>query len=756
MRKTLTVFFERLFELSVFVAVFGVSGGAFGTTLQGPFFEKFILVSAAILAVAFAFVGRALVAGKLSYVRIPAAGIFGALVAVYGASAIFSDTPSRGLWGIFEDPFVGFLGIGFLAVFSFLYACLYSDCLFRATAFGLVLGNFFAALHVAGAPFPGLGMGDSFSAATSLLFGVFFIVTLLSEKDVRGFFGGVAQKIWIIFLFLVLGVSLFAVGKLFNENIWWPVCAGFGVMLLFALAGLVSFSRRSIVSVVVAVLFFTGVATLGSTWVAQKDSSSMDVQTLFRVAYDSFLNRPVLGYGPGRYEEAYALHFPKEINATAFLGKRFETAPGGVWEWASTIGSFGALLFVLLASGTAGVVWYALKNDIRSNNRNLLCFFSAFCALVPVLFFFAYDGVLLFYFFLFLGGLLGIVSRRNVWTSSRVCEKKLHLDPRYVPAAFLFGLFVVGASVFFEIRLGGMMSAGVSAHVVSETEDFSIIADRLERAARRDASEPEYDRRLGETYVGLAVAESLKENADGPTMERLYNLAFKYAVEANKKAPYDIQTVESLARVYEAASATISSATDLAIDQYAKAEALEPNNPLLPFHRGVLLLKSVQNGTKADEDVKKKKLQDAVDALNTAIDRGGNFPAAFYQLALVRREQKDIPRAIEIAQKAVASVPNDASSLLLLASLYLEDKDTEKAGTVLERAKLIAGNDPALYLYYGKWYAAQDKKDEAKAAYQKAQSLLPDAQKSVKDSIDQLIKDLDAKKETPDTVEAFL
>lgn len=743
MKKFFLSLGEAVTEGVLFFTIFGVLIFSWDKTAQGILFEKFLLFGAGVLLLGLFVLIRGFFVGHIQLTRIPVGGLLGLIVGVFGVSTFFSDDVRRSVWGLFSDPFLGFLATAELCLFAFLVASIYSDRLFRVITFAFIGSNALISFSLLGI-LPQMQM--VYSPATLfaiLLVGIFFSITILSVQKVNGFFRGVAQKSWTLILFLILGVSLLSVERIMNDIFWWSVVLGFGVFLLFAIAGKVTFSSKSTWAIVGVVIFFSLRFLTGGTAPLSQETSP-DRNIFWDVAKDSFFEKPLFGYGPSMYSRAYSLNMPKEVVQTPFLGKNFSVGTGGLWEWISTIGAVGTLAFLLLIVGYMGIVWYALKEEDHASNRDLLGLFSASIGLLPILIYVEYNGVLLFLFFLLIGGIFGVLSHRATWRDSQIRYIRLRWDPRYLPGVVLVVVFLFGLVGALVIHMGNVLRAGLFAYQAESATDIQTVVDSLGRAQKLDSKEAEYARRLGVIYGALAREESLKEEPDLAKMEDQYNRAFSSAVEATRLAPKDIVMIESLARVYESASTSIPLALDMAIDQYVLLEQMSPNNPIYSFKQGALLLRSVQENTKLDEEAKKKRRQESDEALSRAIVSGGNFSAAYYQLALLHRDRKEHDEAVWNALQAVEFSPYDATSILLVVSLYLEDPTKwNEVGDLLNRAEAINPNDPALHLYFGRWFNEKGRIDEARWSYQHASSLLGENQKEIQEYIENLIQGLD-------------
>lgn len=83
-------------------------------------------------------------------------------------------------------------------------------------------------------------------------------------------------------------------------------------------------------------------------------------------------------------------------------------------------------------------------------------------------------------------------------------------------------------------------------------------------------------------------------------------------------------------------------------------------------------------------------------------------------------ENRDLPRALELIEKAVGIEPDNPYFLDSLAWVHYRMGDLDKAWEIIRQAVSQPVGDPVIWEHYGDIAAAMGKKAEAAAAYGKA------------------------------------
>ncbi len=116
-----------------------------------------------------------------------------------------------------------------------------------------------------------------------------------------------------------------------------------------------------------------------------------------------------------------------------------------------------------------------------------------------------------------------------------------------------------------------------------------------------------------------------------------------------------------------------------------------------------------------------------------------HYQALNYIGYTLAEENRDLKRALEMLRKAVALSPQSDYILDSLAWALYKSKQLDEAWTIINQViEIHTTNDPVVWEHYGDIANALDKKDEARAGYEKALELSP----SNADSIRKRLADL--------------
>lgn len=746
MKNTILKILRVMLESTLFIGIFGVLAVCLDITAPGVFFEKFVFFCGVGIALVLLWLSRSWMLGRVVLVRTPVELFLMLILVSFGVSTILSNNILGGAWGGYRDPFTGFLGMVGLSIFSLLLATLYSHFVFRTISVACVTAGSVVALGFFGV---GPWSCDAYGAGTTfavIFSGVLFSIAFLSEPLARGFFQGVAHKIWLIVVGVSLLVSCVALAMTIDSTLWISALAGLGIFALFAFSGYVPTSPRSLGAIAFVALFLIG-GFFFSGMIPEDDfrAPSLDFTMSWEVAKRSLLDRPIFGYGPGEYAEAYALYATLDSTRLDLVGARPIVGAGVVWDWSVTLGLVGIFAFLGLLGSVVGVVWHELRRSGKQmDNRDLLSFLSVLAGVTPILLFVEYNGTILFLFFLCVGGLMGAIAHR--FTGKSV-EWETRIRSKYLPVLLITLAFGVATIGFFGFSVGRMSVAGYVAQAGLLAESPQGAIEKFLIATQLSPKQSEYFVRLAEAYVASAVLHSLEGKENISRLEELYNNAFLAGAEAERLSPGDILVADSMARVYESASVTIPESRKWAIDQYATLERMEPASPIHPFRRGVLLFREATEGNLGEEE-KQRVLRESVVAFRDAISKGENFPSAYYALSVSYRELKNFNEAKKSIDRALELAPNDLETMLMAIALYFDDENKQgRVEALLRRVNAQAPENTAVLLHSGRFYAKRGDKERARASYEKAKQSLSEEDVDVATNIDALIGSLDEPKE---------
>ena len=215
----------------------------------------------------------------------------------------------------------------------------------------------------------------------------------------------------------------------------------------------------------------------------------------------------------------------------------------------------------------------------------------------------------------------------------------------------------------------------------------------------------------GSTKLGLKMIEEAlaaePDSADlwhvsGLAAIRQNNLAeaqaaFKKAVELE---PGRVESYNQLARLYASAGQI-----DKALEQYLEASEQEPDNATIRHFLGVLY-EMTGDSTKASEQYE------------VALQKDSNLAQAKNNLAyMMAEENRDLDRALKLAQEAKAGMPDSASAADTLGwVLYKRGVHSAAIGYLREAVTVAGGEDVAIgeiRLHLSKAYEATGDNDKA-------------------------------------------
>jgi tetratricopeptide (TPR) repeat protein len=278
------------------------------------------------------------------------------------------------------------------------------------------------------------------------------------------------------------------------------------------------------------------------------------------------------------------------------------------------------------------------------------------------------------------------------------------------------------------------MGQAIRSEKVSEEGSITKIG----KAIQLNRKEGRYFNRLGQEYLILTNEEMLKGEKDMDVNKiRAYLTAGVQAgVIGRDLMPRDVNSVETLAQIYENSGIYLAEGLDSAEKEYRKALELEPNNPSLYVRLG--LIKTKMAATKEKTEEKKVLVEEAKELFKQAIEVRKNFDSAYYNLASTEEALGQLDEAIEDMKKAVSLQGNNINYVFNLARM-LQSRGGDDDNKVAENLfKQILGVNNNLGLLYEK----TDRKAEAKAEYEKVIELLPEGSEKTKEQLEKMIENI--------------
>lgn len=500
-----------------------------------------------------------------------------------------------------------------------------------------------------------LGILAGFSCLTSLFVIEFFSITRMAK---------------VVFSLFIL-VSLFTIAAV-NYTLVWKL-VGIFALLIFVYKisslgrapqeeGKDRFPAFSFAVVMIALLFFMSGQFIGS-YLPNKLSLinaevSPSLSSTFEVTKEALKKDPLLGTGPNRFSELWAMYRPTSINNSIFWNVSFNSGSGVLPTFLATTGYLGVLswflfIFVFLSAGVKLIL-----SGIRQNmHREMVALFILALYLFLAAFFYSVGPVSFLFAFAFTGMFVGLMSNREngeISVSFMNEQKK-----SFFFVLCLVVVMVISAAMAFKYveRFASVSYFGsaVQSESISEAESSIVKALSLH-------SNDLYMRTYTQVYL-LKLNSLLNKEAnalseeDKADIQSSFTQALSGALGATTYNKSNYLNFQTLGNVYSTAGALgVKDAFTKAVEAYQTAETLNPQNPSTPL--------SIARAYFADG-----KLKEAKDLANKALTLKGNYIDALIMLSQIARREGNSGSALSYAEQALSISPSDQNLIDYVSSL---------------------------------------------------------------------------------------
>jgi len=772
--------FDKVIGLSVFMIAIGIPLYFTSMSFQGIVFEKQLYFYFWLLLALVSWAAKGVITEEMIIKRtpldIPIIGFWAACL----LSVFFSVDRWHSFWGAFGDPSRGFMSITGVIILYYLIISNFDQKRLRPILFGLVGGGavlvFWSSLIFLKIPFIGgtvdslvsghfaqfiplstsgsiTGLGAYFSALLIL-----FTVSILklSEKDNMG----IMEKTSVGFLLTALFFDLVLLLSIYGFVPWIGLFSGVVLFLIYILSKIVRPKMSwawlpMVLFVAVMIIRMTGEVQIAR--VNFPTEASLNYKLSWDIAISSLKDKFILGSGPATYGYDFSLHKPQYFNDNAFYMLRFYQGTGVIFESIATLGALGTFFLVILILSFVSVSIYLISREKEKNKLYSLGLLAASFVLLIDALSMKLEGTVLI-----LTALVGIVALTSILNESDTQTKTLSLSLKASPKfalALAFVFMVISAGVaFLFVFLGKIYTADIYAGraVMVSSANTEDAVMKMNRAINLNPREGAYYSKLGELYMILANKEVMKDdnsrNVD--LIRQLVNSSLYAASAGSNLQKNDVGTLESLAQVYENSGMYLGDSLKMAEQSYEQALQLDPHNPATLLKIGQI--KIAEASLEKDQASREKILNDAKGFFKRSVSEKSNFAEGYYQIALVDDALGDKDGTIDNATKAVQNDSGNATYLIGLANFYRfrgNDGDYDNAEKIFQY--IIQNDDKNInaHFYLGLTYEKDKKRDQAKAEYQKVESLLPDGSSDTKKQLEKMIDNIGRGIEnTPDSL----
>ena len=423
-----------------------------------------------------------------------------------------------------------------------------------------------------------LGLVAGLTCLASLFIIEFFSITRLAK---------------IILGFTIL-VSLFVISAV-NYTLVWELL-GILALLVFVYKisffshlkhtenGKVNFPAFSFAIVMISLLFFMSGQFIGSFIPGRLGITNVEVSpsmgATFEVAKQSIKQDPVLGFGPNRFGEIWAMYKPAAINETIFWDVSFSSGSGLLPTLAVTTGLLGILGWVIFFVLFIGSGVKSLFSSIRhSTHREMVSFFILALFLFLASFFYSAGPVILLLAFAFTGVYIGLASNRENGILA-VSFLDDHRKSFFFILSLVLVLLLSSAIAFKYVeRFASVSYFGKALKAGTITEAQSHIGKALSLHVN-----DLYLRTYSQVYLldmnALLSKGSELTEAEKAQLQTSFDQALSGAAGAVRYNGKNYLNHQALGNVYTAAGLLgVDDAYSKAAESYKAASALNPKNP---------------------------------------------------------------------------------------------------------------------------------------------------------------------------------
>jgi len=602
---------------------------------------------------------------------------FGVLL-VFLISALFSSALQVSLFGIMLDvgTFYFMLGAFFLMLLSsivlkdiknaktvFWGIIISSAVLFLFQSVRLFMPDLFSLGILGGKTDNILGSWNAFGlfAGFSTIMSLFIVEFFSVPKRIK----------WLLGILIVFSVVLSAV---VNFPLIWEIL-GIFALIIFIYKISFSFGRKqeeggekkhfpafSFAVVMVSLLFFMSGQFIGGLLPNSLNLSNVEIRPSFgatmSVTGKALMKNPVLGVGPNKFGEVWAMYKPQVINATQFWDTSFNSGSGLLPTFASTTGSLGILawftFFILFIMVGAKSLFASIKNNM---NWEVVVFFVASLYLFVSSFFYSTGEVMFLLAFAFTGIFIGLSSANR---SNGEISMSFLDDPRksFFSILFLVILMIISAAAGFKYveRLASVSYFGktLSASTIPMAEDSITKAISLHQ---NDL----YLRTYTQVYLtkinSIVTKGSALSEIDKADLQTSFDQAVNGAQLAVAYNSKNYLNYNSLGVVYNTVGLLgVKDAYSKAIEAYKTASTLNPLNP------GIKL--AIARIYFADG-----KIKEAKDFVKEALSLKPDYIEALITISQIEKSEGNNTAAISYAETALSLAPDSQDLIQYINSL---------------------------------------------------------------------------------------
>jgi len=743
-------------------------------TLEPLEFSKqmllFILTSAALMA----WLLKLLVTRTWRFVKTPLDLPILVFVAVYFLASIFSVdrvTSFLGFYGSFSGNFFQVL---FLALMFYLVVNNFPSLTQLRRLMGTFLFSIFLVLFYATLQFFGLFLirlpfakTEGFNTIGGLLmislFAAFAVVMSLAVSGTSrfGFAGG---KLWRVLTVVAGFIVLLAINFLYA---WAALLVGILIYLIFQVGLAKSFAMKHFITPMVLLVLVISFVVIQVVFpfISLRNILNFNLPTEVRLDYTTampvlkgvVMERPVLGSGPGTFAYAFSRYRDQNFNNSLFWNVRFDKAPS---EAAESLISGGILGFLASEILFLTFILYALFYLFRKRDDEgwslSLALFAGFSILWIAHWFFFFNTVMAFSFWLVMAGFLAVSRLSGEDDKVKSYSFSLGESPRQTVSIFsgvavafvlvivflFFALAVYAADVFY--------TRGLAA--TNREETLPAAESYLKRALDLNRFRQDYFFTYAEFLLARINLELNKKEPNAGQIQTWLGDSIQRSRQAVELSPNNWAAWERLANLYTSARPLVAGVDRFIIDSLTQATQKDNKNPVLFTELGQvyrlaarqidpgILGKGVDSDGDGLSDEQEKALGSDIDDPDSNGNKisdgnevlaglaparsGESLPDEFLG-KYVKTDQEMLIKANDAFRKAIELKADYAPAYYQLALSLAQENKVDEAIVELEKALQYFPSNITLKFELGALYLNSGKADLAARQFQDIVTVAP-------------------------------
>jgi O-antigen ligase len=663
------------------------------------------------------------IVGKKNYVLYAFIGLF----VIEIVAGIFGVNPANSFWSNYERM-DGIITMFYLLMYLWLLLQFFQTkadwlWLFRVSIFTAILLSIYGLLQRAGVdnkwvlgnPAPRIAstIGNPAYFGGYLLFHIFFSVILLYEDKVRwrqALYGALA--IFFTYMMYVTGtrgpflglvVGIIVMGILYwpraNKKLRISIASG---MLLIVLAGVFLYSQREAT--------WLGSSTLKRIAnINLQDLTTIDRIYSWQTAWSSYIERPLLGWGPENYRYGFNKYYNPNIHE-----QWFDRAHNVILDYLN-IGGPLALLFYLSALGAAGYyLWRQREEDYLLSVLVL--------GLLAAYFFqnlFVFDSLNTYLPLLITIGFASFLGLQDKDQSWRLPQSVQSLFPVVLGVA---GVFVIISLYAVIIRPAKANLTAIEAFRYTAADPAKSLTFFQQAIDMHTYGSREIMLQMNNFTSG--ALRDQQQTSD--FKKKLFDTNRSYVLDHLARDPHDIQFRLLFANTYLNYSMIDGSYVQKAIDLVQPYVSDSPKRLEIYF-------------TLAQSYLAKNDIENSYKNVKKAFDITKEQPSVYINMLNYYTVVKDQENFIKLAQEYVNKYPLDINGWQQLGQLFFNAGLYQQAEDILNE-KVIPSDPNNLQNYAGilSIYRAQGKYTQAIELLNQLRIQFPEAQSDIDNFIRQL------------------